>query len=617
MVLLLLVLLLISCGSSEKPKQSTYPAWVKDAVFYQIFPERFRNGDPGNDPQAADLEGSWPHDPVAEWQVSPWTSDWYQLQPWEKANGRGFNYNTQLRRYGGDLQGVLDKLDYLQELGITAIYFNPLFESPSLHKYDATSYHHIDDNFGPNPAADRKIVAGENPADPSTWQWTTADTLFLHLIKEMHRRNMKVIIDGVFNHTGMTFWAFLDVKKNGKNSPYYNWYTIKQVDDPATPENEFDYEGWFGVRELPEIREDDNGLVAGPRQHVFDVVKRWMDPNGDGDPSDGIDGWRLDVAEKVRPEFWREFRTVVKSVNPQAYITAELFWENWEENKLMDPTPWMTGDQFDGVMNYRWSLAVTNFAIDHQKKITASEFLQRLQTLWDDVSDSTNYMLQNLTNSHDTDRLASNIVNPDLMYDKYISVNDNPDYDVRKPDAEEFQRMKLIIFLQMMYPGAPMIYYGDEAGMWGADDPDDRKPMVWPEFTYDDEVSHPLGKKRPRDTVEFNKEIFEQYRVFISVRKQTPAIRNGKWQPLVIDDAKDSFVVMVGEGGDHALIAVNNSDQPQILPVNNAPGRIPGSYMEMVTNRNVVIPKDPRIVLTVPARSGAIYRYIEPVEKKP
>jgi glycosidase len=160
-----------------------------------------------------------------------WVKSWYKLQPWEEKNGRGFDFNAQLRRYGGDIQGIIDKLDYLEDLGINAIYLNPVFESPSLHKYDATYYHHIDDNFGPDPQKDREIIVTENFDDPATWKWTTADKLFLEFLKHAHDRNIKVIIDGVFNHVGMTFWAFKDVHENGEKSPYKDWFVIKQYDD--------------------------------------------------------------------------------------------------------------------------------------------------------------------------------------------------------------------------------------------------------------------------------------------------------------------------------------------------------------------------------------------------
>ncbi|MFQ5585056.1 MAG: glycoside hydrolase family 13 protein, partial [Calditrichia bacterium] len=458
------------------------PGWAKDAVWYQIFPERFRNGDTGNDPTQEDIEGAWPYFVPGDWQIHPWTSDWYKLQPWESGidwhrhfdwaepGQANFYASAGLRRYGGDLKGVLDRLDYLAELGINAIYFNPLFESPSLHKYDAAMYHHIDNNFGPDPHRDSLIWAKENPVDATTWQWTTADSLFLHLLKECHKRGIRVIIDGVFNHVGYYFWAFQDVLKNQQTSEYKDWFIIKSWDDPTTLKNEFEYEGWYGVRDLPEINEDERGLVKGPREHIHNIVKRWMDPNGDGDPSDGIDGWRLDVADMVKMDFWRDFRKWVKEINPQAYITGEIWWEDWPRNKMFNAAPWLQGDAFDAVMNYRWGRAVKQFVIDRKKKISPAAFVDSLNAVFNDYPEENVFVLQNLIDSHDMERLASRIVNPDGWPDHDSNPSQNPDFDVRKPNREEREIQKLVVGIQMTTPGAPLIYYGDEAGMWGGDD---------------------------------------------------------------------------------------------------------------------------------------------------
>lgn len=593
-----------ACTRGEYPHEdSTYPQWVADAVFYQIFPERFRNGDPANDPDRLSLLGSWPHDTASAWQPSPWTSDWYALQPWEQANGKGFGYNAQRRRYGGDLQGVMDKLDYLSDLGITAIYFNPLFESPSLHKYDAATYIHIDDNFGPSPETDRQIVATEIPDDPGTWKWTSADSLFLRLLSEAHSRGIRVIIDGVFNHVGIRHWVFLDVRKNGRKSKFRDWFTVTSWDDPATPQNEFDYVGWAGVRELPELKEDEHGLVAPVKKHVFDIVRRWMDPNGDGDPSDGIDGWRLDVAEMVHHEFWREFRKEVKSINPQAYITGEIFWDDWKNSRLMDPRPWLAGDQFDGVMNYRWALAVTNFFIDKKNKISAQKFWDRLQELDKSYAPETRYILQNLMDSHDTDRLASNIVNPDLFYDKNVGLNDNPAYDVRRPDAAEWQVLRLIALFQFTSPGAPMIYYGTEAGMWGADDPDDRKPMVWPDLKYEDEVASISRKPRPRDSVRFDGELFSYYQQLIKLRKTEPALRRGSFDKVAGLDVKDVLVFKRQLAAESIYVFINNSGMDQNINI-QAP---PGEWATLLGGGHIQWQKD-QLAGSLPAKSAEILK---------
>ena len=249
-----------------------------------------------------------------------------------------YRYQFQLRRYGGDIQGIIDKLDYLKDLGIDAIYLNPVFESPSSHKYGAKYFHHIDNNFGPDPKGDEFIWESEDPTDPSTWKWTSADNLFLKLIQEVHNRDMKIIIDGVFNHVGIPFWALQDVAKNGEKSSYKDWFDIISFDDPGTPENEFDYVGWYGIKDLAEFKENENGPIPEIKDHIFAIVQRWMDPNNDGDPSDGIDGWRLDVAELVNINFWKEFNGWVNKINPDAYITGEVWWEAVSYTHLTLPT---------------------------------------------------------------------------------------------------------------------------------------------------------------------------------------------------------------------------------------------------------------------------------------
>ena len=599
------VLFLAACHSDYSNLQEPQPDWIADAVFYQIFPERFRNGNPANDPDKKSLYGSYPHDTTSAWHISPWTSDWYKLQPWEKQNGKGFAYNAQRRRYGGDLQGVLEKLDYLQDLGINAIYFNPIFESPSLHKYDASTYIHVDDNFGPNPAKDRQIVATENPADPKTWRWTTADSLFLRLLKEAHRRNIRVILDGVFNHVGMTFWAFEDVRKNGPKSKYKDWFTIYAWDNPNTPQDEFKYKGWMNVPELPELKEDANGLIPPIRNYIFKVVERWMDPNGDGDPSDGIDGWRLDVAEMIHHNFWKDFRIHVKTMNPEAYIVGEIFWQDWKNNKLMNPAPWLKGDEFDGVMNYQWAALMTRYFIDQKTKISADQFVDGLKKLDKRYAYRFRYQQLNLMDSHDTDRLASNIVNPDLFYDKNVSPMDNPYYDVRKPNARERQKQKLIALFQFVYPGAPMIYYGTESGMWGADDPDCRKPMVWDDLVYEPEKANISKKPRPVDSVTFDFDLFAYYKKLIHLRRAEIALRKGDFKILKADSKRDLLVISRKFADDQIIVLINNSDREQTFA-----GHIlgTGSFRELLSGK--IWQAGANKVIRVKARSGLVFKKI-------
>ena len=545
----------------------TIPSWAKEAVWYQIFPERFCNGDKSNDPTPADMKGAWPYKIPEGWQVHPWTSDWYKLQPWEKQDGHGFYWNAGVRRYGGDLQGVINKLDYLQKLGITAIYLNPVFESPSLHKYDASTYHHIDINFGPDPAKDREIWKEENPNDPSSWKWTTADKLFLKLIKECHKRGMKIIIDGVFNHVGTTFWAFQDIIHNQQNSKYKDWFVIKSWDNPDTPENEFDYEGWAGVKDLPRFRQDENGIVTGPKEYIHAIIKRWMDPDGNGNTSDGIDGWRLDVAEQVNHNFWKVFRTWVKGINPQAYIVGEIWWDDWPKNKMMDARPWLKGDEFDAVMNYRLARALKNFVIDEKNQVTPQGFVDTLNTLYTQYPEENNYVMMNLLDSHDVERVSSMTVNPDLWFDHNDGPGDNKNYNVRKPNEAERMKQKLIVALQFALPGAPQIYYGDEAGMWGGDDPDCRKPMVWPGLKYEPETTHPFGSARPIDEVKFDKNVYDWYRKIVSIRKANKALELGDIKFSLIDNSHKILGFTREYKGEKLIVILNDSPSSNSIAI--------------------------------------------------
>jgi cyclomaltodextrinase len=569
--------------------QVVVPQWAKDAIWYQIFPERFRNGDPRNDPTPANLELT----PDRGWKVSPWTSDWYRLQPWEVKHSRNFYDNVFERRYGGDLQGVIDELGYLSNLGITAIYFNPVFEAISLHKYDASTYHHIDHTFGPNPKGDLDLIKTETD-DPATWHWTSADSLFLKLIREAHRRGIKVIIDGVFNHCGTRFWAFQDVIKNQQRSRYASWFDVTRWDDPSTTQNEFSYKGWWGVKELPEFWEGDSSFVKPVWNYFFNITKRWMDPNGDGDPSDGIDGWRLDVANEVSDVFWRAWRKQVKSINPNAYIVGEI----WD-----DASKWLKGDEFDAVMDYPFARAVVRFFIDTDaRRYRPSDFDRELANIRKDYPGEIRYVLQNLIDSHDTDRLASMIMNPNRKYDDQDGLRNNPDYNISKPTPSAVQIQKLVLLFQLCYVGAPMIYYGDEAGMWGADDPDDRKPMVWPDLTYENERSDPIpGKTRTDDEVKFDRGLTDYYKMLVRIRNENVALRRGDFQSLLVDDANEVYAFKRTSKENEVIVALNNSDRKRGVEL-----RIPGAWTFRDEMTGKMIKGSDRLQVELDSKSGTI-----------
>ncbi|MGE5572432.1 MAG: glycoside hydrolase family 13 protein [Bacteroidota bacterium] len=359
----------------------TTPEWVHDAVFYQIFPDRFANGDPANDPVGA--------------------------RPWGEAPTRD-------SFFGGDFQGVIDKIPYLAELGITAVWFNPIFESVSNHKYDTADYLRVDDSFGDLAK-------------------------FRELVDALHAADIRVILDGVFNHTGDEFWAFQDVMEKGPASRYVNWYHIH--DFPVRRHPKPTYEAWWGFADLPKLNMDNPEV----RRYILDVVTFWM-------KEVGIDGWRLDVPNEVDHSFWKVFREHVKGINPDAYIVGEI-WRNG--------APWLAGDEFDAVMNYVFRDAALDFFA--RRKTSTSELVASMEKLKADYPAQASAALLNLLGSHDTERVLT---------------------------AFEGDRRRMIpaVVFQMTYPGVPIVYYGDEVGMMGGKDPGCRGTMIWDERLQDREL---------------------------------------------------------------------------------------------------------------------------------
>ena len=595
-------LLLFACAKEPasvalKPAPKTPPQWAKEAVWYQIMVERFHNGDVTNDPTIADIQGSYPGYIPDTWTTTKWTQDWYKPDDYfaDMAGKtdftgnliKGFDAKTALRRYGGDLQGVLDKLDYLENLGINAIYFNPINDAPSMHKYDARHWRHVDANFGPDPAGDRALMQSEDPVNPATWVMTSADKLFVELIQQAKARNIRIILDYSWNHTGHTFWAWQDVLKNQQASKYADWYWVKSFDNPTTSENEFDYRGWSGVFDLPEIQETQYSdhtervtLTEGDikseaaKNHIMAVTRKWLDPNSDGDPSDGVDGFRLDVAAELPLGFWRDYRTYVKSINPDAYLVGEIWWEKWPD-ELFDPAPVLQGDVFDAVMNYRWYRAARHYFANTPDVMSPNDFVTELTSLSKNIDDDFNYAMMNMSASHDSPRLLSSLFNNN-QYKVNTKLASNENYKIHKPDAATVDTAKLLLAHQFTFIGAPQIWAGDEMGMWGSDDPDNRKPLIWPEYAFENESAHPLGKKRPIDTVKFNQELFEYYQFMVKLRRANKVLSLGEIEFLDQESSKRLLSYRrFNLEGESAYIAFNSGEKPQAitlpLSVVNAP----------------------------------------------
>lgn len=522
------------------------PDWAKGCVWYQVFPERFRNGNPGNDPTGLDFFRK------------RWTSDWKSVDAdeleaeWLRAAGRDMpvpvprrRTRGQLdnvmhdRRYGGDLQGLVEKLEELKELGVDAIYLNPIFHAASLHKYDASDYRHIDPTLAHpgNPSdAERNNRLGEG-LDPESWVWTPADRYFVDvLLVEARSRGMRVIIDGVWNHVGLEFWAFRDVMEHGAGSRYAAWFNAKFADaerfpawatDPLDlrPGRLISWKSWGGGGRnggLPELARDPNRdrqrLLPEIETHIWQVTSRWMDPNGDGDPSDGVDGWRLDVVPDVPMPFWVAWRDHVKSINPDAVLHCEVWF---------DAKDYFANRAFDGQMNYPFAMPLVRWLCG-EPNATSERLAASLDRAFKHAP-QTDLAQMNLLMSHDTDRLLSRLANPGFDYDQgaQMTARDTR-YDDSRPAEHVHDLSVLACAIQATFAGAPMIYNGDELGMYGADDPDCRKPLAWPDLG---SFENPDESGRP--------DIRERYRAWLSLRRDAevgPTLRYGSLRLLQSGD---------------------------------------------------------------------------------
>ena len=362
----------------------TVPYWVQDAVFYQIFPDRFANGDPKNDPP----------------NVQPWGSP------------------PTIRNFmGGDLRGIINKLDYLLDLGINCIYLNPIFQSPANHRYSTTDYYKIDPRLG-------------DMRD------------FNALLEVAHNNGVRVILDGVFNHCGRGFFAFVDLLENQRDSAYRDWYHVKQFPVEAYLTSEAkDYLAWWSINSLPKF----NTSNPQVRQYLLNVAEYWI--------AQGADGWRLDVPNEIDDdEFWGEFRQVVKATNPDAYLVGEI----WDQ----DPR-WVGEGHFDGLMNYPVRKALLQVLTSGTSEV--AQFASKLESNLKAYQRENAYAMYVPLGSHDTERLLS-ILNGDVV------------------------KAKLAYLFQFAYPGAPAIYYGDEIGMVGGKDPECRGAFPWDQRQWNAEL---------------------------------------------------------------------------------------------------------------------------------
>ena len=412
------------------------PDWLADAVFYQIFPERFANGDPSLDPPG-----------VEPWGAKP----------------------TRDNFFGGDLAGITAHLDHIQSLGANAIYLTPIFEADTNHRYDAKDYFAIDHRLGDLES-------------------------FRTFLDAAHARGMRVVLDAVLNHCGDGHWAFTDVVKNEEKSQYVNWFSVENFPVRAHPEP--NYRTCSGCYYLPKW----NAYNPEVRHHHYRVAQYWVEQ--------GIDGWRLDVPYFINHNFWRGFRDVVKGIDDDLYIVAE----EWRE-----PEQWLQGDLADGTMNYTLRDLVLAFSAD--KSITAGEFAEGINALTERIPEPYRASMLNLLGSHDTERLVTR----------------------HRGNSVALKQSYALLFAA---EGAPMLYYGDEVGLEGDNDPGCRGTMPW-------------------DEKEWDTDLLAYLRELGALRVSTDQLRRGAQRVEAMGD--DAVALVRGAAGDTVCIVVNRGDQPVLV----------------------------------------------------
>ena len=507
------------------------PDWAKGAVMYQIFTDRFYNGDKSNDVE---------------------TNEYYYIGDYSRrvTNWDKYPANMGVREfYGGDLQGVMDKLDYLQDLGVEVVYFNPLFVSPSNHKYDIQDYDYIDPHYGkivddggevlPNGVTDNSQATKYKKRTTGLKNLEASNELFIKLVEELHRRGMKVILDGVFNHCG-SFNKWMDRERiyEGEedyepgayvsaDSPYRSYFRFFKEGPENWPYNG-NYDGWWGHDTLPKLNYEDSVKLEN---YILYIGRKWVSPPYN------VDGWRLDVAadlgrsNEYNHEFWQKFRRAVKDANPNALILAEHYG---------DPRDWLKGDEWDTVMNYDAFMEPVTWFLTGMEKHSDEAREELLGNIDNFIGSMAHHM--------------SNMLTPSLQ----VAMNELSNHDHSRfltrtnhmvgrvehlgPEAaNEYVNkavMREAVVMQMTWVGAPTVYYGDEAGVCGFTDPDNRRTYPW---------GH-----EDQELIAFHKEA-------IRIHKEHPALKTGSLKILGGEENILSYARF--KGHDRIIVVINNRSE--------------------------------------------------------
>jgi glycosidase len=517
----------------------TAPAWAKKAVIYQIFPDRFRNGNPRNDPQTGDVRYD---DPVI---ALPWSTlpegycrnyaDGATNCPWRfdatpppsspnKEQPRGRDY------FGGDLTGVTEKLDYLKDLGVTAIYFNPIFAAKSNHRYDTANYRQIDPGLG-----------------------TLKD--FKTLVDEANKQGIHILLDGVFNHMSSDsplfdrYHYYDDIGAcESATSTWRTWFTFRPPSGnepspcvPSTPGGaDTYYNGWFGFDSIPVLNKTNLAVQSYFVNDPNSISRFWLNR--------GASGWRMDVSgdPSFPASYWETFRQITKSTRPDALLISET----WQKDSTL--LRMLRGDRLDTTMNYRLRDVVIGLLTpgpfdskgfaDSGRILAPSEFAARLLSIREDYPDAAYYSLMNLLDSHDTER---------LLWALTPGAETRAGRELNEANlAEGKQRLQIASLIQFTVPGAPTVFYGDEVGLTGDDDPDDRRTYPWADLGGSPDAG-----------------LFNHYQTLAALRQQNAALTDGDFRVLLADDAADTAAFGRKTGAQAVLVVINRGSQTRTVDI--------------------------------------------------
>ncbi|MGL5149757.1 MAG: glycoside hydrolase family 13 protein [Clostridium sp.] len=475
-------------------KNQYIPSWYKTGVIYQIFVDRFYNGNEDGSitcpKKNSFIYGNWDDNPMYIRNING------AIERWDF--------------YGGNLRGVIKKLDYIKELGATIIYFNPIFEASSCHKYDTADYEKIDTMFG-------------------------TDDDFKELCEEAHKRDIKIILDGVFSHTGADskyFNKYNSYKEVGayqsKSSKYYSWFRFWDYPDK--------YECWWGIDNQPNVDELNSEYLKYIITGENSIIKKWM--------SLGVDGWRLDVADELPDQFIKILKKQIREINKDSILIGEVWEDASNKVSYSEKRKYFLGEELDSVTNYPLKDIIINLI---NQNITVTQFEQKLKSLYENYPKNNFYASMNLLGNHDTERILTLL-------------------------DEDEAKLELAILLQMTLPGVPLIYYGDEVGLLGGKDPTNRKAYPW-------------GKE--------NNCIYKKYTTFLKLRNNEEALKVGEFkfhsssnEVLIFERYTEKEIITV-------IINFSNQDKDAYLPCSSCVGE----YVDLLTNTNISFNKNRRIVM--------------------